>query len=509
MADKQDRSLDDPRTLRARTVSGLGWNLATQSATKTLQFAVSVALARLLSPDDFGLIGMVLVLTGFAAAIADLGLGAAIVQREAPSDETLSSAFWLSLGAGGALTIAVILTAPLIAAFYGHVQLRLLTAVMAFSLLLGSLSVVQSALLQKSLDFRKRFRIEGLSISISAVTALALALTGAGVGSLVALSPSETAARAAVMWRLVPWRPGATFNASAAKELLAFGRHLVGFNVVVYWAQNVDKLLIGRQLGSAALGIYSIADRSMRVPLTNVTATTGTVMFPALAALRNDVDAVRRAYLRANRMIAFLTFPMMLGLSVLAEPLVLLIYGEKWRAAVGIVQLLCFAGLAQSAYNTAGWIFLSRGRSDILFRLGLLSMLVRIVGVLIGLHWGLLGVAWGYVAGGYLALLYPTWAAAGRLIELRFAELVKNVAGPFCCATIMAAIVGLSDHTLLATEPYWLRLLVQVPVGVIVYGLCASLFRLTAWREVRELVVEVTAPRLRQVSAIIRERAWR
>jgi PST family polysaccharide transporter len=131
-------------------------------------------------------------------------------------------------------------------------------------------------------------------------------------------------------------------------------------------------------------------------------------------------------------MIALLTFPMMLGMSVLAEPLVLLIYGEKWQSAVGIVQVLCFAGLAQSVYNTAGWIFLSRGRSDILFRFGVLSMLVRGVGVLVGMHWGLLGIAWAYVAGGFLALMLPTWAAAGRLIGVGLGEMVSNVAGFWC-----------------------------------------------------------------------------
>jgi O-antigen/teichoic acid export membrane protein len=303
-----------PETVRERTVSGLGWNAATQVVSKAFQFAITVALARLLSPNEFGLIGMVLVVTGFAATFADLGLGAAIIQRESPTEETLSSAFSLNMGVGGALTIIVMLAAPLVARFYGEPRLLPLTAAMALSFFLGARSFAQSALLAKSLDFRKRFWIEGFATAMSVIVALALALAGAGVRSLAVQWLSEGAARAALMWFMLAWRPVRVFNVTAVRELFRFGRHLLAFNIVVYWAQNVDKLIIGRQLGGPALGVF--ADRLMRLPLSNITGTAGTVMFPALAALRGNIDAVKRAYLRANRMIALLTFPMMLQMTM-------------------------------------------------------------------------------------------------------------------------------------------------------------------------------------------------
>jgi O-antigen/teichoic acid export membrane protein len=497
------------KAVRERAVSGLGWNAATQAVSRAFQFAATVALARILSPHEFGLIGMILVILGFATTIADLGLGAAIIQRDAPSNEALSSAFWLNVGVGGALTFIVTLAAPLVARLYGEPQLCLLTVAMAFSFIIGSLSSVQSALLEKSLDFRTRFRIESLAIAISIMAALTLALAGAGVWSLVAQVLSEAVARAGLVWLMVSWRPRRVFSVTAIGDLLVFGRHLIGFRIVVYLAQNIDKLIIGRHLGSAALGVYSIADRVMRMPLTNITDTAGTVMFPALAAFQDDIDAVKRAYLRANRMIALVTFPMMLGISVLAQPLVLLVYGEKWHNAVGIVQVLCFAGLAQSVYNTAGWIFLSRGRSDILFRFGFLSMLVRGLGVLVGMHWGLLGIAWAYVVGGFLALMLPNWAAAGRLIGLGLGDLVKNVVGPFCCAVGMAALIALSDHGLFSGEAHWLRLIVQVPAGIVIYGILVSLFRLAAWHDVRALILERGGPTARFVSGPIGKLTWR
>ena len=194
---------------------------------------------------------------------------------------------------------------------------------------------------------------------------------------------------------------------------------------------------------------------------------------------------------------------MMMGLGALAEPAILLIYGNQWRSAVGIFQVLCFAGLAQSVYNTATWIFLSRGRPDILFRLGILSMLVRIVGVFTGLQWGLLGVAWAYMLGGYLFLLYPTLSSAGRLIGLRFTELLKNVAGPFYCSACMATVIYISDQWLFVQQAYWLRLLVQSFAGIVIYGFLITRFKLEAWHDVRELILMIGGPRSRLVRSLL------
>ena len=457
------------KKLRQRTVSGLKWNAATQALAKGLQFVALIVLARLLSPYEFGLIGMILVFTGFASTIADAGLSAAIIQRQEVSEGNLNSAFWLSTAIGCALTVVLACVAPLIAKFYGEPRLQTMTIVLALNFILASLHVVQYALIHKALDFRSRFRIEIAAISSSAIVALALALAGAGVWSLVGQSLCDNAARTAMAWRLSSWRPRRMFDWTAARELLNFGWKFVGFNIVGYCSQNFDKLWIGYQLGSSPLGIYSLSDRLMRMPVTNVTVITGGVMFPALSTLQDNLETMRRAYLRANRMIALLTFPMMLGLSVLAEPAILVVYGQKWRSAIAIVQLLCFAGLAQSVYNTASWIFLSRGRTDILFRLGLLSMIVRITGVLIGAHWGLIGIAWGYVLGGYLFLMYPTWHFAGRLIDLRFIALLRNVAAPFFCAAVMATAIWFSDQLLFVAKPEWLRLLVHTILGAAVY----------------------------------------
>jgi len=357
--------------LRQRTLMGLGWNGAARLLGQLLQLAATVILARLLSPKEYGLLGMVLVFTGFASFVADMGLGASIIQRSTVTERHLNSVFWLNVATGIALTAVFALAAPLIARFYQEPQLRLLTAAIALSFFLGSLNVVQVALLDKALNFRTKFWIETVSSVASGAVAVVLAFSGAGVWALVGQTLTQAAVRVLMMWSQSSWRPAWSFDFAAIRELMRFSGHLVGFGVVIYWSQNVDKLVIGRWIGSAALGIYSLADKLMRLPIASVTDVTTSVMFPALSFIQDDVESVRRAYLRATRMIALITFPAMVALGVLAEPAILVVYGPKWRGSIVILQLLCFAGLVQSATNTAGWIFMSQGRTDVLFRIGI------------------------------------------------------------------------------------------------------------------------------------------
>jgi O-antigen/teichoic acid export membrane protein len=493
--------------LRQRTLVGLGWSGASRALGQILQLAVAVVLARLLSPKDYGLLGMVVVFTGFANSLADMGLGASIIQKSDLSDRHLNSVFWINVLTGILLTTLFVLGAPLVASFYKEPQLQLLTALIALSFFLGSLNVVHGALLDKALNFRAKFWIETISALVAGIVGLILAFAGAGVWSLLGQLLTSTAVRGVVLWSLSPWRPAMSFDLSAVKELMRFGGNLVGFGTVIYWSMNIDKLVIGRWIGSSALGVYSLADRLMRLPLANVTDISTAVMFPALSVIQGEVEAVRRAYLRGTRMIALLTFPMMIGLSVLAHPAILVIYGSKWREAIVILQLLCFAGMAQSVYNTATWIFLSQGRTDILFRLAIYATAVRAAGVFIGVHWGLVGVAWAYVLSSYVFLWYPTWASAGYLLNLRFKDLLRNVAGPFACAASMGIMLWISDRWVFGGRPIGARLAIEVILGALAYGCLVRLFRLEAWIEIENIVLEMGGKRNRFIRWLARDKA--
>jgi len=493
-------------SLRSRVLAGLGWSGATQAAVQLFQFGFSIALARVLIPADFGLVGMVAVFTGFASSLGDLGLGASLIQKPSLSERHLDSVFWLNVAVGAVLASLFGLTAPLVARFYGEPRLVTLTTALAFSFLLGSLSGVHGALLSKSIDFRARFRIESVSVVVSGSAALLLALAGAGVWSLVGQALVMSATRTAMSWRLVRWRPAWSFDAAAVRELLHFARHLVAFSTVVYWENNLEKMVIGRAIGSSPLGAYSFAERMMRIPSTNITGTAGGVMFPALSLIQADIESVKRAYLRSTRLIATLTFPAMMGMLVLAEPLILSLVGEKWRASINLLQLLCVAGIAQSVYNTSGWLYLSRGRPELLLRSSIYALLARAAGVLIGIRWGILGIVYGYVVGVYGCVLYTTWASAGRLIGLRMRDLLRNVSGPFFCAAGMALIVALIERELRSGQPSWIRVAIGAPAGVVVYVSLVRLVWNRGWDEMLQLLRDIFRPRQGSEEAVVTSR---
>ncbi len=481
--------------MRQRVLSGLGWSGTTRFLQQGLQFVISVILARLLGPREFGLVGMVLVFTGFASVLCDMGLGASLIQRQQISDRHLNAVFWVNVSAGTLLTLLFGLAAPLIAAFYDEPVLRWLTSAIALNFLLGSLSVVQDALLTRSLNFRTKFWIESVSLLVSALVAVFLAFSGAGVWSLVGQSITATAVRVGMMWGLSSWRPSMSFDPSTLRDLMGFGGNLMASNIVLYWGQNFDKLIIARSLGSTALGIYNLADKVMRLSLSNVTDITGAVMFPALSMMQDEIASVKRTYLRAVRLIALVTFPMMVGLSVLAEPAILVVYGDKWREAISLVQILCLAGMVQSVYFTGGWLFLSRGRTDLLFRWGAYVVVVRAAGAFLGVQWGLAGVACAYVAGSCVFIGYPNWASAGRLVNIRFAELLRHLRGPFYCAVAMGALLWTVDRWILGGQGLVMRLILQVLLGVVFYGGLIRRVRLEAWEDLRRIIADLGGER--------------
>jgi amino acid adenylation domain-containing protein len=486
--DRRAAERADAKDLRQRTLAGIGWSGATQVLGQAFQFGFSVSLARLLTPVEFGLVGMIAVFTGFATSLADFGLGAAIIQKPSPSQEHLNTVFWLNVAVGTLLTLLFSATAPLIAGFYHEPRLTLLTAAMASTFLLGSLGVVQNALLSKSIDFRARFWIECIATIASGIVAVALALSGAGVWSLVWQSIVLFGTRLGMLWLKSSWRPSWSFDTSATRELLRFARHMAAFNTIIYWENNLEKMVIGRLIGSSPLGIYGLAERLMRTPSTAITATAGSVMFPSISLIQKDVGAVKRVYQRSNRLIAAVTFPAMIGLIVVAEPLILSLVGEQWRGAIGLLQLLCLAGLAQSVYNTASWIYLSNGRPDLLLRSGIYAFAARVGGVLIGLHWGVFGIVSGYVVGVYACVLYPTWSAAGRLVGLRMIDLMKNVAAPFLCSAAMGVTVWLVNHWLRGPHAQLMRVAVGVPTGITVYTLLIRLCWTQGWQDIQDLL---------------------
>lgn len=473
--------------LRAQTISGVAWSLGARATKLVLQFVVSVVLARLLTPEDFGLIAMIVVFTGFAGLFTDLGFSAALIQRTEIEERHRNSIFWLNTAVGCVVAALVAGSAPLLADFYNESRLIPITQLIALTFVIGSLNVVQTAQLRREMDFRSLAVVETTSIVVSGVTGIGLALYGFGVYALVWKMLLGTVLLVVLMWTVREWRPKFMFSLAAVRDLLGFSANLLGFQAFNYWVRSFDDLLIGRVVGSHGLGIYSRAYSSMLQPLRQVSTVVGNVMFPALSRMQGNTERVKSVYLRTLALIALITFPMMLGLLVVADAFVLGLYGPKWTEVTPLLRILCVVGLVQSLGTTTGWIYQSQGRTDWMFRWGLGTGTVTLIAIVVGVQWGVLGVVIAYTIRTF-SLTYYNFTIPGKLIDMTFREVVDAVAPPLYCAVGMACIVSVAHFVLLPHWPAWQQLLIEVPVGALVYFGFVRLTEINAYEELRELV---------------------
>ncbi len=394
--------------LREKSIKGVMWSGFSQGSRQVIQLVITVILARLLSPDDFGLVAMADVLISFLAIFTEMGLSSALIHKQDINERHINSAFWINLLFGIVLACLFLLSAPLISNFYHSQKLRLIVNALSINLIISSFGIIQLALLTKKMEFKKIAVRDVTAVSISGVAAIYFAAHGMGVWSLVLQSIILTSTNTLLLWVVSDWRPRFVFSISSLKEILPFSTHLTGFNIVNYFARNIDRVLIGKFLGSEALGIYSLAYKLMLVPLQNVSWIISKVMFPALSAIQHDLEGVRVAYQKMCKAISLITFPMMFGLFSLAPELVTIVFGSKWEPSIVIIRILCICGLFQSIHTTSGTILLSQGRSDIQLRLGLFSSVYVAVAIAIGIGilGGINGVAIMYTLEQILWILY-------------------------------------------------------------------------------------------------------
>lgn len=476
--------------LKDQAILGIEWTASARIAKLILQFIVSVILARLLTPKDFGLIGMIVVFTGFAALFSEMGFGAALIQRKVIEERHLSSIFWLNITVGLILTCIFLAAAPLISSFFSEPRLRILTMLISVNFFLSSLKVVQFSILSRSMDFRKLAVIETTTMATAGGFAIALALIGYGVWSLACQMIITTIIGVVLFWFLTDWRPRFQFDKNAVKGLLGFSGNLLGFSVFNYWARNIDNLLVGKFISSAGLGIYSKAYGLMLMPLIQISSTLGRVMFPSLSKSQDDKELTKRIYLKTIGAIALVTMPMMTGLFVVADSFVLALLGPKWEDVIPVLRILCLVGITQSIVTTVGWIYSSQGRTDLMLRWGMVAGTIGIIGFIIGIWIGsIIAVAYCYAIANVL-LLYHNFAIPGKLINMTFSEVLRSVSAKLGCALLMSAGVYLLAINLPSEWPHWLRLMILVPFGMIFYVGVLHFLKLRAYLEIRDLIRE-------------------
>lgn len=472
-------------TLEQKTIGGVKWSSISQFIRIGTQIITSVILARLLLPEDFGLLGMALVFIGLVNIFNDMGIGSAIVQKQDINQKNLSSIFWFNILIGALAMLILILAAPFIARFYAEDSLTPMISVMSVSFLFTSLSKVQNSLLLKELKLKKLALLELTSAISASLLGISMAYLGYGVWSLVAQNVSMTFIYAALVWIKEHWKPVLHFNWGDIKTIIGFSANLSGFNLVNYFSRNADYLLIGKFLGATALGYYTLAYTMMLFPLSNISSILSKVMFPALSQVQNDNSKFKLFYLKSTKYIAFVSFPMMLGLFAIADEFVLIVFGAKWVPVIFLIKVLSFVGLMQSIATMSGTIFLAKGRTEWMFRWGFISSSIAVGAIAFGLQWGINGVAVCYAISRFITV-YPGHAIPFRLIDLRFTDFLLNfkeeTATSLIMFVIVMSVVTIQRHYLFSSE---MILVSSIIIGVISYLVAVRIINNSTYKELK------------------------
>lgn len=475
-------------SLMKSATNGVLWSGVSQFSTQLYQFIVMIILARLLFPEDFGVLGMAVIFTGLVQNINELGLSAAIVQKKNITNEHLSTSFWVSLGLGIILFIATVIISPYIANFFKNELVGPVVSVLSIGFIFGACGVVHRSLLQKNIEFKKIAITEISSSIMSGTFSIILAVLGFGVWSLVFGTLLSNFIRVVLLWKVCTWRPSITFDLKSFKELFSFGAHVMGSQFLNYFDSNVDYLLIGKFLSATALGHYTLAYQLSTFPLTKISSIITNVTFPTFSIIQDNNDMLRCAYLKVNKYISIITFPLLTGLMMVSPSFIPIVFGEKWTPMIVPLQILCIAGALKSVGTTVGSILLSKGRSDIQFKWNIFTAIVVPVAVLIGVRHGITGVAIAVTIMSFLLFLVIQ-SITNNLINLSFFDYFKALC-PATAGSILV-IISLLVYQKLNLYNYmdisWL--ISSIILGMIIYIFVMRIIARDLFKEIKVLII--------------------
>ncbi len=420
--------------LASRTARGGAVTFASHGFKFFATLATTTVLGRLLTPSDYGLIGMVVVVTGFVSMFKDMGLSAATMQRENITSAQVTMLFWVNVALSIVVALVTVALAPGVAWFYNQPALTTITMVYALGFIFGGLTVQHEALLYRQMRFAAQAACEILALLVTVSVSITLAWRGAGYWALVAGHLTTSFLYMLLIWTVCRWRPGRPVRGSGVRPLLHFGGNLTGFGVVNFFARNLDNMLIGRVWGSQQLGFYGKAYQLLTLPIDQINMPMATVAVPALSRLNDSPERYRLVYLRMIEKLAIVTMPGIALLIATSDWVVLVVLGPQWTEAGRIFAVLGVAALIQPITNTTGWLFISQARTHDMFRYGLVASTIIVAAIITGLPWGALGVAAVYAVV-WLTIVTPLlfwWV--GRKGPVRPRDFYVTVAPAFFAA---------------------------------------------------------------------------
>ena len=468
--------------LKQKAFSGILWSSVQKFGTMGISFVSNIVLARLLTPEDYGCIGMLMIFILVANTFIDGGFGSALIQKKEPTQEDYSTIFYWNLFLSIVLYVLLFFAAPLIACFYHLPLLSSVLRVQGLVLILNSLSIIQQNRLRKQLLFKKLSVVSIVSALLSLGITIYLAYVGWGVWALVAQQLLMSGFNAVLYWIVGKWKPSFVFSKQSFKELFGFGGYILSSNLINTLCNNVQGLLIGKFFSSVIMGLYAQARKLEEVASTSFSSVVDQVSYPVLSTVQNDKQMLISVLRKLIMSLAYVCFPMMILLILIGDSLIVLLYSTKWIGCVPYFRILCVAGMAICLqgvnYNAVAAI----GKSRELFKWTIIKRVVGLCLIVLG-FWAfkIEGLLWGMVVGSYIIYLMNGYLVS-KYVGYRLSTQFRDLAPIILIALLSAFIVFFLDYI----EIYWLfKMLLTIFVYVFVYLLLSYLCRIKPLEAVR------------------------
>lgn len=461
-------------SLKQKTAKGVLWSGVEQLSVQIIQFVLGLIMARILSPHDYGLVGMILVFTSIAETFVNSGFSNALIRKQNKTEVDYSTAFYFNVVVGLVAYLLLFLLSPFIADFYNEPLLESLTKVVSINVFINSLGIVQRARYSIKVDFKTQAKATTTSVLFSGIIGLWMAYSGYGVWAIVGQSVIRNALNVLLLWIFAKWLPQLQFSWHSFCEMWSFGYKLLLSGLIDRIYGNIYQLIIGKVFSAQDLGNYTRAYQFASFPSSNINGIISRVTYPILSSIQDDDVRLERVYRKYLRLSAFIVFPLMVGLSALAEPLIIYILTEKWRASIILLQIICFNMMWYPIHAINLNLLQVKGRSDLFLKLEIIKKIIGVTILCITVPMGLVAMCIGGIFTSIFCLAVNTYYT-GQLINVGFWVQMRDLLPTLLLSLAMGAVVPLSVWLIPSNL---LKLIVGVVVGVIFYILVARLFKM-------------------------------
>lgn len=462
---------------KSNIISSLIWKLLERSGTQGIQFIVQIVLARLLLPEEYGIISIVMVFILLANVFVQSGFNTALIQKKDTDEVDFSSVLYLSLGVAGVLYVVIYLAAPFIANFYSQPLLIPVLRVLSITLFIGAFNSIQNAFVARNMLFKKLFLSSLVASIISGVVGITAAYHNWGVWALVAQQLTNQLMIAIILWFTVKWRPHLIFSTTRVKSLFSYGSKLLASELLDTLYSNLRTLIIGRMYTPSMLGYYNRGQQFPQLIVSNINGSIQSVMLPALSAHQDDRKRVKEMMRRTVVSSSFLIFPMMVVMAVVAEPLVKIVLTEKWLPAVPFLQMACFTFALWPIHTANLQAINAMGRSDIFLKLEIIKKIMGLIVLGVSLPFGVYAIALGGIFSGLIGTFINAYPNK-ELLNYSYKEQWLDIMPSLLISLIMGGIVYLFNFSNILA---WQILILQIVSGGIIYILLVKIFKIESF----------------------------